>query len=151
SDSQGILIANPVFSPDGSTIAFIDILGPTESTIKKLPITGGTATALTDLHWELGMQWDRDRIIFSHSAGGLGQIGSVPSSGGKAEILIDMKDELAYDPEVLPDGQTVLFTLGKISSDWKDQIVVQSLKTGKRKTLLQGETARYISPGRLVF
>ena len=57
---------------------------------------------------------------------------------------------------MLPDGQTVLFTLrasAGAADAWDTaQIVVQSLKTGARKTLLEGGSdARYLPTGHIVY
>ena len=80
----------------------------------------------------------------------------VSQNGGKPELLVSVNgDELAHGPQVLPDGQTVLFTLAKgTSSDrWdKGHIVVQSLRSGERKTLIEGGSdARYLPTGHLVY
>ena len=61
-----------------------------------------------------------------------------------------------YGPELLPDGETVLFTLGKAgtgSERWdKADIVVQSMKTGTRTAIIHGGgDARYLRTGHLVY
>jgi serine/threonine-protein kinase len=70
------------------------------------------------------------------------------------ELLIPVdaeNGEVAYGPQILPDGQTVLFTLGQ-SGDWsKAQIVVQSLDTRERRSLIEGTDARYLPTGHLVY
>ena len=78
------------------------------------------------------------------------------ASGGKPELLVSVKPgELAYGPEVLPDGQTVLFTLstGTGPEKWdKAQVVAQSLKTGERHVIIDGGSdARYLPTGHLVY
>ena len=59
-------------------------------------------------------------------------------------------------PQMLPDAQTLLFTLGANvgSPDGWDQarVVVQSLGSGERKTLIEGGShARYVPTGHLVY
>jgi serine/threonine-protein kinase len=60
--------------------------------------------------------------------------------------------EFAHGPQVLPDGQSVLFTLG-LTATWNEaQIVVHSLATGDRKVLVDGGTdGRYIPTGHLIY
>ena len=80
----------------------------------------------------------------------------VSANGGKPELLVNVKgDEQAQGPQVLPDGQTVLFTLatGTSADRWdKAHIVVHSLRSGERKTLIEGGSdARYLPTGRIVY
>jgi hypothetical protein len=55
-------------------------------------------------------------------------------------------------PDLLPDGKTVLFTVGATGS-WDDaQIVAQSLATGERHVLVTGGTfPRYLPTGHLAY
>jgi hypothetical protein len=74
----------------------------------------------------------------------------VPAGGGgKPETVIPAKEnEVLQTPQVLPGGDEVLFTVAGTTGDdrWdKAQVVVQSLKTGERKTLFAGGSdARYV-------
>ena len=79
-----------------------------------------------------------------------------PPNGGTPEVLVSVKDgEVAQGPQLLPGGQHVLFTLatGTASDRWdKARIVVQSLASGERKTLIEGGSdARYVPTGHLVY
>jgi len=60
-----------------------------------------------------------------------------------------------YGPQVLPGGEWVLFTLATAATadGWnKAQIVVQSLKSSERKTLVSGGSdGRYLPTGHLVY
>ena len=100
------------------------------------------------------MSWGADGIAFVRGDGR--GVLRVSPNGGTPELLISLgNDEYASDPQVLPGGQAVLFTLAKgTSSDrWdKAQVVVQSLKSGERKTLIEGGSdARYVPTGHLVY
>jgi eukaryotic-like serine/threonine-protein kinase len=100
-----------------------------------------------------GMSWTRDGILFGQ---GLKGIMRVADTGGKPEVIIRVKTgEIAHGPELLPDGQTVLFTVatGTASDRWdKGLIVVQSLKSGERKTVIEGGSdARYLPTGHIVY
>jgi serine/threonine-protein kinase len=59
------------------------------------------------------------------------------------------------DPQMLPDGTTMLFTLanGGAAAAWDQaQIVAHSLDTGERTTLITGGTdARYVATGHIVY
>ena len=65
------------------------------------------------------------------------------------------ENEVLQTPQVLPGGDEILFTVAGATGDdrWdKAQIVVQSLKTGERKTLFTGGSdARYVSTGHIVY
>ena len=80
----------------------------------------------------------------------------VSANGGTPEVLVRVKDgEQAHGPQILPGGETVLFTLatGTAAERWdKAQIVTQSLRSGERKTLVDGGSdARYVPTGHLVY
>ena len=83
----------------------------------------------------------------------------VAATGGTPELVIPAADgELLAAPQLLPDGDVVLFSLTTGSSFgdpslWNDaQIVAQSLTSGERTVLLEGGSdARYVSTGHLVY
>ena len=80
----------------------------------------------------------------------------VSANGGTPEVLVSVKDgEQAYGPQMLPGGETVLFTLasGAAGERWdKARIVTQSLRSGERKTLVDGGSdGRYVPTGHLVY
>src|SRR5262249_42088196 len=45
-ETEGLWVMNPVFSPDGTSILYGDIFGPAEGTIKKTTINGGVPVVL---------------------------------------------------------------------------------------------------------
>ena len=143
---------NPVFSPDGQSLVFW-----AESWLKRIAISGGTATPICQVgSAPFGISWDSSGILFSESGTAIMR---VSPDGGKPELLVDLNntEDLAYGPQLLPDGDTLLFTLVKrtdASIDrWNEaQVVVQSLETGVRKPLLEGGAdARYVSTGHIVY
>jgi hypothetical protein len=80
----------------------------------------------------------------------------ISANGGKPETIVSVKEsELAHGPQMLPGGGDVLFTLapGNSTDQWdKAQIVVQSLKSGERKVLVNGGSdARYVATGHLIY
>jgi serine/threonine-protein kinase len=98
------------------------------------------------------MNWDSGGIVFGQAKG----IMRVSANGGQPEVVVSVKDgELMYGPQVLPGGEWLLFTLATAATadSWnKAQIVVQSLKSSERKTLVSGGSdGRYLPTGHLVY
>ena len=59
---------------------------------------------------------------------------------------------MRYGPQLLPDGRSVLFTLSRSASWDEADIVVHSLDTGLRRTLIAGGAdGRYLPTGHLVY
>jgi Tol biopolymer transport system component len=142
-------VTNPVISPDGQFIAFHAV---TDKALKKIPITGGAAATLCSMSNPFGMSWGPDGILFGNPQG----IMRVSAAGGVPEVLIAAKDgETVHGPQQLPGGDSVLFTLatGTAGDRWDQaHIVLQSLKSGHRTTVLQGGSdARYLPTGHLVY
>ena len=137
---------SPFFSPGGEWVGFY-----AGGELKKVSIAGGTPVTLSEAQSPNGASWGADgRIVFGQGRKGIFQ---VPATGGTKELLISVAgSEEAHGPQVLPGGQSVLFTLGG-PVPWDDaQIAVQSLETGERKVLVNGGTdARYVSTGHLVY
>ena len=99
------------------------------------------------------MTWDAGGIVFGQAGKGIMR---VSANGGQPEVLVSVKDgELMYGPQVLPGGEWLLFTLATAATadGWdKAQIVVQSLKSSERKTLVSGGSdGRYLPTGHLVY
>ena len=151
SESARAFVNNPTFSPDGQWIAFWDV---GTRLIKKIHVNGGTAIEITESENPTGMSWNGDDILIGQP----GSILRVSSNGGKPEVVVRVgQDEAAATPQMLPDGQTVLFTLVKSDSggslDFSQaQVVAQSLGTSKRTTLVEnGASGRYVSTGHLLY
>jgi serine/threonine-protein kinase len=145
---------NPVFSPDGRSIAYFE-LG--DRTIKRIALSGGAAVTVCEADTPFGMSWDGDTIFFGQGSKGIMR---VSANGGKPERVASVETgELAHGPQLLPDGQTLLFTLatGVNAADrddrWdKGRIVAESLESHERKILIDGGSdARYLPTGHLVY
>ena len=148
-DSQGPL-RTPVFSPDGQSLVFYS---PIDQVLKRISVNGGTAVTLCPADLPFGVSWGVDGIVFGQGSKGIMR---VSPNGGQPERLVSVKDgEVAHGPHVLPGGQAMLFTLatGTGADRWdKAQVVVQSLKSGERKTLVNGGfDARYVPTGHIVY
>jgi serine/threonine-protein kinase len=139
----------PFFSPRGNELAFY-----AGGALKKLPLSGGPAVIVCEVDQFFGASWGvNDQIVFATSRGGLNQ---VAASGGKPTVITKLQgDEVSHRlPQLLPDGDTVLFTSTTAAfPTWDDtQVIAQSIKTGKRKVLIDGGAdPRYVSTGHLVY
>ena len=100
-----------------------------------------------------GASWTSDgAILYGHQQG----IMRVPENGGSPEVFVRASDgEQMHLPQLLPDGDSVLFTVTKdrgINRWMQAQVVVQSLRTGQRTVLAADATdGRYLPSGHLVY
>ena len=142
---------NPLFSPDGHSVAFFSMGEDLtfQHELRRVPIGGGAASPMATLTAPFGGSWGPDGILIGQGPGGIVR---VSERGGTPELVVRVAaGESAYGPQMLPDGQTVLFTLGKnVAEDgWdKAQIVAHSLKDGSRRVLIDGGVGRALSPKR---
>jgi hypothetical protein len=140
-----------VFSPDGKSIAFISIA---DRAIKRVSIGGGAPVTICQDVVPVNMSWTPDGILFSQIYNGVQR---VSPNGGKPETLVrPANNEQIQAPQILPGGQTILFTVAPAEGDaaiWdKAKIVVQNLKSGERKTLIDGgSNAQYLPTGHVVY
>jgi eukaryotic-like serine/threonine-protein kinase len=141
--------SSPFFSPRGDEIGFY-----ADGALRKLPLAGGPAVKLCEVALVFGASWGTDdRIVFATVRGSLQE---VPASGGKPMPVTKLQaGEISHRlPQLLPDGESVLFTATKATfPSWDDtSVVAQSLKSGQRKILIEGGAdARYVSSGHLLY
>jgi serine/threonine-protein kinase len=144
-------ITNPVFSPDGKSLAFY-----ASGTIKRITVSGGAPVTICPVTSNPGgMHWSDQGIVFQQNGKGILR---VSPNGGQPQLLVAIKDnEVLEGPQMLPDGQAILLTSAAGASlttaSWdKAQIVVQILKSGARKTIIEGGSdARYLPTGHIVY
>ena len=147
-------LSNPVFSPDGQSIAY---MSGADRALKRIAIAGGAAITIcpTDTT-PFGVSWDTRGILFEQAGKG---IFHVSPNGGTPDLIIPMKEgESMHGPQRLPDGETILYTFatgntGAAGATWeRAQVVAHSLRTGERKTLVQGGMeGRYVTSGHIVY
>lgn len=142
----------PFFSPDGQWIAFW-----AAGALKKVPLAGGPPVTVADVpdpimsaSWGAG-----DSIVFSAAAGGLWR---VSARGGKPDQLTTLdtsrREHSHRFPQLLPDGQVVIFTVTHDSiPNWdRTEIVALRLATGARTRLIEsGADGRYLTSGHLLY
>lgn len=139
----------PFFSPDGQWIGFFALA---DNTLKKVSIRGGTPMTLCEVQSFDGGSWGRDdSIVFGQGS----SILRVSANGGSPEILAELdrtKAGTVYGPQILPDGETLLFSLRRGGSWDEAQIVVQSIASGEQRILIEGGAdARYVPTGHVVY
>ena len=136
------------FSPDGQWLGFFQ-----DNQLKKVAVTGGAPLEVHEAPGGFGASWSAGNTIVLGQATGITKISSV--SGGVSEVLISLdasSGERGRDPQILPGGHSVIFTLETLGAGEAPRIVVQSLETGERNVLVNKATeARYLTTGHLVY
>ena len=136
-------------SPDGESVGFF-----ADGALKKVSLAGGPAVTLCDAPGlRLGASWGPDDTIVFASSGAPGLM-KVSAAGGVAEpvttVDADQGEVGHWWPDVLPDGNAVLFTVWSTSLD-DARIAVQSLDTGEQRMLVDGTNPRYAATGHIIF
>jgi eukaryotic-like serine/threonine-protein kinase len=129
----------PFFSPDGKWIGY---WSASEGQLKKIAVSGGAPTTLASAASMGFFHWGPDDMIVY---GVLGGIMRVSAFGGAPEWIA--KEEAGVSPQVLPDGKSVLFT--RAVRPFK--VMLKLLKSGERKELFEGDNARYLPTGHIVY
>ena len=143
-------LSNPFFSADGQSIAYYAFAG---GQLKRVALSGGAPISITDgVDNPLGASWGSDGTILYGQAEGIYR---VRADGGTPELIVPAENsELLYGPELMADGDSVLFSaLSAIGGTWDEaQVVVQSLSSGERTVLVSGgHDAHYVPTGHLVY
>jgi serine/threonine-protein kinase len=125
---------NPFFSPDGKWVGFF-----AGGRLKKVALSGGQPVTIAEAPNARGESWSSDgNIYFTPTSGSA--VWRVSAAGGAAEeVTKRQKGELSHRwPHVLPDNETILFTVWNDTGFETGQIVAQSLTTGERRPLVTG-------------
>ena len=146
---QGTIDAEAVvMAPDGQQIAFL-----VQDKLRRLSLDGGAPVdigeASRSIFWA-GASWASNGVIYFSRAIGLSRI-DVNSGASEQVTTIDAEagERFHTHPQLLPDGDTLLFTIRL--TDGTSKIGLQSLRSGERKTLdvdLGG--ARFVASGHLL-
>ena len=146
-------LVDPVFSPDGQQIVYMDFVS-NAGRLMTVAVTGGAPTVLTEpIGPNFGISWETNETILYGQPDGIWQ---VSENGGTPVRLISTEEgEQAYGPQLLPGGEWVLFTLTSATGldRWDEaDIVIESPSSGERRVLLPGgRDARYVATGHLVY
>jgi serine/threonine-protein kinase len=149
--TDGAGTSDPVFSPDGQSVAFLSAGGG----IKRIPITGGTAVPLATIQvagFFGGMSWTGDDIVWAVP----GAIARVSADGSRTDTITTFgPTETATEPEILPDRKTVLYTFASSNEPdrWeKAQLIAQRIGSTERTIVAQPVTdAHYVPTGHIVY
>jgi eukaryotic-like serine/threonine-protein kinase len=140
----------PAVSPDGQWVAFW-----ADRAIRRVPISGGPVVELASVdNPPSGLVWGQEGLFFDNPSDSDRRIWWLGGGGAAKPITTLGEGELRHVlPSPLPDGRHLLYTARRRTWTWGDEeIVVQSLVTGERQTVLtDGSDARYVSSGHLVF
>jgi serine/threonine-protein kinase len=144
-----LVVSSPTFSPDGRSIAFF-----MDGAIKRVAVTGGAPVAICAASAPQGMTWDSLGVVFAQGAEGVFRCS--PNGGVREQVAKVQDGERAQDPQLLPAGTALLFSIARFAdgtSQWdKARIVAHTLKSGARKTLINGgSAARYLPTGHLMY
>ena len=144
----------PVFSPDGSWIAFV-----ADSKLKKVPVLGGSPTVVSEGNSDtLSLDWSPDGTIVFTRGFTLG-LARVPASGGVAQTIMTPdpnKGESGYLwPRLMPGASDLLFVINPESNASLNEgrIAVEAPGSKDSREILdaQGSSPLYTASGHLVF
>ncbi len=146
----------PFFSYDGAWVAFVDetVSGATPA-IKKINLADGRVQSLCTTYQNAPGDWSPGGTIFYSNTHLLG-LAQVSSAGGNCQDLTTpdrSKGEFLHElPQVLPGGDSVLFTILRGFTTNQAAVAALSLKTGKWQTVLHdGTNPHYVPGGYLVY
>ncbi|MBN2318802.1 MAG: serine/threonine-protein kinase [Acidobacteria bacterium] len=133
----------PFFSPDGKWVGYWSM---DDSQLKKLPLSGGIPSRISDDRANGSFNWlEDDAIYFGQPADGIVKISP---DDGTSETVIGGEGEMLYHPRILPDGKSMIFT---VRTDEGYKIAVQSLESQERTILFPGDDAHYLPTGHLIY
>jgi eukaryotic-like serine/threonine-protein kinase len=133
----------PFFSPDGKWIGYWSEKG---DQLKKIAVSGGAPLTITDADSGGVLSWTADgTIMFGQPGKGIMR---VSANGGIPKPVIAEEKETLVNPQVLPDGKSLLYVRAEPNPN---KVMLYSLQTGERKELFPGDSARYIPTGHIIY
>ena len=137
------------WSPDSRFVGFFTIDGR----LKKVPVTGGPATTISDAGQRNGT-WNQDDVIVFQYQGSLRRV----SAAGGASSVIRMPDQKRGDialgwPAFLPDGRHFLYVAGKVEAGRSEVRVGALDQDMSADTTLMSSSSRvlYAAPNQLLY
>ncbi len=141
--------SDAIFSPDGQWLVYWSAVS---GELRRIAVSGGASTLIAKTLNPSGMSWSGDRLFVSQGKRGI--VAFAATGGVPHQVINAHPDENLFGPELLPDGDTMIFTAKPdVATRWDDaEIVAESMTSGVRKTLVHGGTdAHYVSAGYLVY
>jgi serine/threonine-protein kinase len=142
---------NPFLSPDGEWVGFF-----AESRLKKVSVHGGTPVELAETGADRAAAWlPDDTIVYSPTFSSA--LYRIPAAGGTPTAVTTV-DSAAGErthrfPCALPGGEWIVFTVGTLDNpgDYENaSIEAVSLRSGERRKIARGSSARFAPPHHLV-
>jgi serine/threonine-protein kinase len=131
------------FSHDSRRLGF-----ETASALWSTLLDGGTPSMLLNNQPLRGGTWgERDRIVVGRVGSGLWLTSAAGSEA--RQLTFPAEGERHELPQMLPGGRAVLFTI--LTSDGPARVAVHVLETGETRSLFEGEVARFVRSGHVVF
>ena len=139
----------PLLSPDGGSVAYQQGLE-----MRRVSIAGGVPSVICTCIMDYGASWaDDDSILFGIRGGDHSGVWRVPAAGGTPELIAPVEaGRIPMLPQLLPGGTHVLFTITH-GEHWNESdVVVQAVKGGERRVLVEGGIdGRYVTSGHLLY
>jgi dipeptidyl aminopeptidase/acylaminoacyl peptidase len=136
------------FSRDGQWLYF-----DAENKLWKVPARGGTRVLIADRALGGAITGPDDTIIYTPSySQGLWHVGANGGKPAKLTEPVAAAGELGHFwPQMLPDGETVLFTAYAVPLE-RSRISLYSLRTREQKVLIEGGvSATYVNTGHVLY
>jgi eukaryotic-like serine/threonine-protein kinase len=138
----------PFWSPDGKFLGFF-----ADGHLKKIPVSGGPVTVLTDAFNPRGGSWNQDNVII-YEPDYRDTLWRINASGGTPVRLTRFeggKHTTHRWPQFLPDGKHFLFFATSHSGDTEQGIYYGSLEDGSYKHVLDSDSGAQYASGYLVY
>ena len=132
------------FSPDSQWLCYFS---KGDQKLKKISKFGGKPIEICDAYNVSGTFWCEDNTILYSDVIEGGGIYRVSSDSGTPELLIGGP---YTRPQLLPDGESIMF-IDISGGDLNLKTLVQSLKSGERKVVLENNPGGYLPTGHLVY
>ena len=141
----------PAFSPDGQSIAFW-----ANAELNRISSAGGVPVKVCATRVApFDIAWHASGILFERRDGRDTAIVRVsPDGGGTPRPIVRLTDAdgLLQKLQLLPDGDTVLFSITRSDAYAAGDVFVQSIRTGERRTIIEGGVdPHYLPTGHLVY
>jgi serine/threonine protein kinase/Tol biopolymer transport system component len=142
--------AFPVFSPDGTWLAFV-----TPEGIKRVEVGGGPVDVVAREAVSHGIAWGEDGYIYFGRGFGASSIWRVPFTGGAPEKVTEVSgiDVVQTCPQLLPGGKTLLYTaVGPTAGSDDSKVYAQQLGSRERKLIInKAMSGRYLPTGHIIY